>query len=166
MTCDINNISSSGTIAIEAEDSVLGAQGYNFQSYIIDTVDPVITITAPTKVDNVAITDTTIVVTDDTAIDVNDVVVSGSSSVTYSGYSCVQTSPNRVDCVIQIDDDGDLQIDALDLAGNNIDEIEPNYIIDTNPPVITLNGVNPETAEYLSSYIDADAIFTDVEDGT
>ena len=75
MNCIINGISASGTIGIDAEDSVIGAQGYNFQSYIIDTVDPVITITAPTFIDNVAITDTTIVVTDDVAIDVSDVIV-------------------------------------------------------------------------------------------
>lgn len=136
------------------------------QSYIIDTTPPQITITAPTLIDNVAITDTTITVIDDTAIDVNDVVISPSSTVTYSGYSCVQINPTRVDCIVQIDDDGDLTIDATDLAGNNDTETEANYVIDTNPPVITLNGLDPETVEYLGAYTDADAIFTDVEDGT
>ena len=95
----------------------------------------------------------------------NDVSISGSSTLTYSAFSCVQTNPSRIDCTIQIDDDGDLTIDALDLAGNDDTETEPNYIVDTNPPVITLNGVDPETAEYLSSYSDADAVFSDIEDG-
>jgi len=166
VTCIINNISASWTLGISAEDSILWAEWFNFQSYIIDTVDPVITITAPTKIDNVAITDTTIVVTDDVGIDVSNVVISGLTTASYSAYSCLQTNPSRVDCTIQIDDDGDLTIDAIDLAGNSVDEAEINYIIDTNPPVLSLNGVNPETVEYLASYTDADAIFTDVEDGT
>ena len=57
-------------------------------------------------------------------------------------------------------------IEATDLAGNDIDETEPNYVIDTNPPIITLGGINPETVEYLAAYSDADAVYTDVEDGT
>ena len=36
----------------------------NSQSYVLDMVMPTITITAPTKLDNASITDTTIKVTD------------------------------------------------------------------------------------------------------
>ena len=47
----------------------------NSQSYIIDNIAPVITITAPTKLDNAAITDTTFSIVDETAINVTDVAV-------------------------------------------------------------------------------------------
>ena len=75
MTCIINGIASSDSITVTAEDDGNGAQGINSQSYIIDTTPPVVTITAPTKLDNAAITDTTIVVTDETAVNVADVSV-------------------------------------------------------------------------------------------
>jgi len=166
VTCVINNIAASDTITVTAEDSGIWAEWINSQSYIIDTVAPVIVITAPTKLDNVAITDTTIIITDDTAIDISDVSVAWSSTVTSSSFSCSQTSITRVDCTISIDDSGDLTISADDLAGNNDMETEPNYIIDTTPPVITLIVPSPEIVEYLSSYTDGAAMFTDNVDGT
>jgi len=166
VTCIINNVAASGTIEVFAEDSALWAQGRNSQSYIIDTNPPVVTITAPTKLDNVAITDTTIVITDDVAIDVSDISILWSSSVSSSLFSCTQTSPSRVDCTIQIDDSWDLTISADDLAGNNDTETEANYIVDTTPPVISLITPSPETIEYLSSYTDGWAEFSDDIDGT
>ncbi len=166
VTCDINNISDSWTITVTADDNIILASGINSQSYIIDTTPPVVSITAPTKLDNAAITDTTIVVTDDTAIDVADVSVAWSSTVTSSSFSCSQKSPSRVDCTIQIDDSWDFSISADDLAGNNDTETEPNYIVDTTPPVISLIAPSPEIVEYLSSYTDGLAEFSDNVDGT
>lgn len=81
-------------------------------------------------------------------------------------FVCTQTSVTRVDCTISVDSSGDLTITADDLAGNNDTETEPNYIIDTGIPVISLITPSPETVEYLSSYTDGGAIFTDNEDGT
>lgn len=68
--------------------------------------------------------------------------------------SCTQTSITRIDCTIQIDDSGDLTVSADDLAGNTDTDTEPNYIIDTIPPIISLVVPSPETVEYLSIYID------------
>lgn len=62
-----------------------------------------ITITAPTKIDNASITDTTITVTDDIAINVADVTIDPVTSAGYSAFNCVQTNPARVDCTIQVD---------------------------------------------------------------
>jgi len=166
VTCDINSISDSGTITVTADDNVIVASGINSQSYVIDTVAPIVTITAPTLIDNVIIADTTIVVTDDVAIDVWDVSVSGTSTLASSLFVCTQTSVTRVDCTISVDSSGDLTITADDLAGNNDTETEPNYIIDTGIPVISLITPSPETVEYLSSYTDGGAIFTDNENGT
>jgi len=166
VTCDINSLSDSWTITVTADDSIILASGRNSQSYIIDTTPPVVTITAPTKLDNAAITDTTIIVTDETAINVADVSIDWLSTVTSSLYSCTQTSPSRVDCTISIDDSWDLTISADDVAGNTDTETETDYIIDTIPPVISLLTPSPETVEYLSAYTDGWAIFTDNIDGT
>lgn len=128
--------------------------GQRSQSYIVDRIDPVIAIDAPTKLDNAPISDTTILITDDVGIDVSDVSISTSSTLNFSAVSCVQTSNLRVDCTIQIDDSGDLVVSADDVAGNNTIQSELDYIIDTTPPVLTLITPSPETVEYLSAYAD------------
>jgi len=166
VTCIINNISASGSISVSAEDVVNGAQWLNSQSYVIDTTNPIITITAPTKQDNTSITDTTISVTDETAIDVSDISLDGSTTLVSSSFLCVQTSLIRVDCTVDIDDSWNLVISASDIAGNNLTETEADYIIDTIAPVLSLVTPSPETIEYLSSYTDGWAIFTDNIDGT
>jgi hypothetical protein len=53
----------------------------NSQSYVIDTIAPVVTIIATTLIDNEIITDTRVTVIDDVAVDVLDVYFSGASSV-------------------------------------------------------------------------------------
>ena len=164
--CDINGISDSGSISILAEDASNWAEWLNSQSYIIDTTPPVITITAPTKLDNTSITDTTITVIDETAVTSANVVIDGTTSLTSSAYSCIQINPSQVNCTISIDTSGDLVISATDNAGNNDLENEDSYIIDTLPPVLTLVWNDPETVEYLASYSDAWADFTDNIDGT
>ncbi len=163
--CDIDNITSSGNIKITADDSILGATGENSQYYTIDTVNSVITITAPTHLKNSSITDTEITVTDNNGIDVNDVIIKASSTVNTSNFVCTQTNSTKVDCTISIDGptDGNLYnlvISATDIAGNSIDKTESGYRIDTTAP--TLSEIipistpnNDNTPSYTFSYTDS-----------
>ena len=66
--CEIHGIVQSGTVQIEARDVVTNGVGQNSVSFVIDTIPPVITITAPTIVSNTGITTTTMQVTDDMRI--------------------------------------------------------------------------------------------------
>ncbi|MDC0505985.1 DUF5011 domain-containing protein [Candidatus Gracilibacteria bacterium] len=166
VTCVINNITGSGTVTISGDDSILGATGMNSQSYIIDNNPAVITITAPTKLSGTGITDTTIEIIDDNGILAANVVIGGSTTSSTSNYSCTQTNSSTVDCTIQIDDSGNLQITATDNAGNSSSAIENNYVIDVTPAVITLNGSGTITLEIGDSYSDLGAEFLDNVDGT
>ena len=89
-----------------------------------------------TKLQNSAITDTTIQVTDDVAVNVADVTIDASSTVTASVLSCTQTSSTQVDCTISVDTSGDLVISADDTSANSGDDTETNYIVDTIAPNI------------------------------
>ena len=138
-TCDINNITSTGLIEITARDTGINVTGKNSQTYTIDTTDPVITITAPTKLKNSSITDTTIQVTDNNGITASNVNIDVSSSVTTSNFNCTQTTSTQVDCTISIDGPTDsnphnLIISVTDDAGNQLTQTESNYIIDTTAP--------------------------------
>jgi hypothetical protein len=94
------------------------------------------------------------------------VSIATGTTATYSSFNCVQTNPSRIDCTIQIDSSGDLEIDADDVAGNSANESEDNYIVDTVAPILSLVTASPETIEYLAAYIDGGAIYTDNVDGT
>lgn len=109
VTCTITGVANSGNVTVNAEDSVTGAQGQNAQSFTIETTLPTISLIAPTKIDNAAITDTTIVVMDDTGILANTVSLS-SSTASYTNLVCTQTNPTRVDCTVQIDGSGDIAV--------------------------------------------------------
>ena len=118
-----------------------------------DTTSPTITITAPTKTDNTAITDTTIQVTDPSGITAANVTVDGTTTATTSNFSCTQTSATQVDCTIQIDDDGDLTISATDdLSNGPATETESNYVIDTTPPVVAITSSPTATSSNETSY--------------
>ena len=109
-------------------------------------------ISAPTKLDNVSITDTTITVTDDVGVLAGDVSVGAGSTATTSNLHCTQTSATRVDCTIDVDSSGDLTIDALDLASNGASRTESGYIIDTTSPVVTITAPAAITLANQSSY--------------
>ncbi len=160
VVCEIQNIEESWTIQITAEDAWNGAEWLNSQSYIIDKNSPEITITAPTKIKNSDITDTTIIITDNIWVNVSDI------STSLWTMSCIQTNPTRVDCTLTISDSWDLVISVTDNAGNNTSEIENNYIIDTTEPVLTLIWNNPEMVEYLDNYVDQKAEYSDNIDWT
>ncbi len=139
VTCTITGIASSGEIEVSARDSGLNVIGKNSQTYTIDTQDPAISITAPTKSSGSQITDTTIRVTDNNGITVANVNVDATSTVSTSAFSCTQTTGTQVDCTITIDGPTDssphtLVITATDDAGNNVTQTENGYIIDTTPP--------------------------------
>jgi surface protein len=152
VTCTINNVASIGSVTVNATDSVTGAVGQNSQSFIIDTNPPTVLISAPTKLDNSAITDTTITVTDDVGVLANGVTVASSSTATTSAFSCTQTSASRVDCTIHIDSSGDLVIDVVDKAGNTASRTELGYVIDTTAPVVTVATPPAITLANQTSY--------------
>jgi len=166
VTCTILNIADSGTITVAAEDASNWAIWSNTQSYIIDTVDPVITITAPTKIDNSAITNTTIRVVDVVWINAADVSLWTWTTASTSWFSCVQTTAEQVDCIVTITDSWDIEVIASDLAGNTPSASENTYIIDTIPPVLSLVWSGVVTVEVATSYTDLWALFTDNVDGT
>lgn len=153
VTCVINNVSSTGSVTVNATDSVTGAIGQNSQSYVIDITAPVIDITAPTKLNNASITDTTITITDDVALLAADVTVSGSTTATTSNFSCTQTNATRVDCTIHIDASGNLVIAVADKAGNTATKTEAAYVIDTTAPVVTIGSLPVVNVSNQSSYV-------------
>jgi surface protein len=138
--CAIDNITATGTVAVDAEDVETGATGQNNLSYIIETTDPVAVITAPLKADNAAITTTTIKITDDTAILVADVSISAvntTGTFSVSTLSCTQTTALQVDCTLQIDANegtGDLRVTYQDVATNATTTDLTSYEIDLTAP--------------------------------
>ena len=106
----------------------------------LDDDAPSVVITAVTKLDNAAITDTTVQVTDASGVTAANVTVDGSTTATTSAFSCVQTSATQVDCTISIDASGDLVITADDDAGNTGTDTESGYLIETTPALITITA--------------------------
>ena len=94
-------------------------------------------ITAPTKIRNLSMTDTTIQVTDLVGVLAANVVVDGATTATTSSFSCGQTSATQVDCTISIDSPGDLTITATNTSGNVQSVTESNYVFDTTAPTIS-----------------------------
>lgn len=118
-----------------ANNSVVAENGY-----VIDSVDPVVAITAPTKSSNAAITNTTIHITDNDDIFTGGVSVSPSSTVSYNNFNCTQTDSSTVDCTIEITGSGNLVINAEDGASNEATESENSYIVDMTNPVIAITA--------------------------
>lgn len=145
VTCNIRNINKSGTIIIQAEDTNNGATGYNSHMYTIDTVDPVITINAPTKKKKDNITDTTITVTDAVEIYPADIEIAASSTGMAENLECTADTgdKNIINCTITIIESGNLAITATDKAGNSITETKEGYIIDRIPPAISITSTAP-----------------------
>ncbi|HKM19689.1 MAG TPA: BspA family leucine-rich repeat surface protein [Candidatus Dojkabacteria bacterium] len=145
VTCNIRNINKSGTIIIQAEDINNGATGYNSHMYTIDTVDPVITINAPTKKKKDNITDTTITVTDAVEIYPADIEIAASSTGMAENLECTADTgdKNIINCTITIIESGNLAITAKDQAGNSITETKEGYIIDRIPPAISITSTAP-----------------------
>ncbi len=139
VTCTINGVGATGTVTVNATDSVTGAVGQNSQSYTIDTTPPVVTISAPTKLHNAAITDTTITVTDDVAVLASDVVLGAGTTATTTNFQCTQVNATQVTCTIELDTSGDLEVTVTDGAGNAAAKSELGYVIDTVAPVVAID---------------------------
>ena len=144
-TCNIRNINKSGTIIIQAEDINNGATGYNSHMYTIDTVDPVITINAPTKKKKDNITNTTITVTDNIEIHPGGIEIAASSTGMAENLECTPDAGdhNIIHCTITIIESGDLTIKATDKAGNSITETKEGYIIDRIAPKVLITSTTP-----------------------
>ncbi len=117
---------------------------------------PAISITAPTKLDNGSITDTTIQVTDLLGINAANVTVNGATTATTSSFACVQTTATQVDCTISIDTSGNLTIGMTNTSGQSITQTETNYFVDTTGPVPTMTidtsgGVNTPTITFSAT---------------
>ncbi len=138
-------IASTGDLLVDATD-VAGKPAVQASEtgYRVDSVVPVIVITAPTKIATTTITDTTIRVTDDTYVASTSVRVSGSA--TPSSLVCVQTSDMRVDCTIRITSSGTLLVDATDIDGNPGTQVaESDYTVDATSFSITSPHANPHS---------------------
>ncbi len=143
---------SSYDIRIQTDDGRGWLHSKNFTIYVtdIDNEAPVITITAPTKLSNASITNTTIVVTDNVGINAWDVLISWSWTVTASALVCTQSGSTIVNCTISIDDSWNLVISATDIAWNPSVETESWYFLDTiapNVPSVSVNIDAPQTVD-------------------
>ncbi len=146
VTCQLNGIQQTGVVRMSARDTFTNAVGRNEQVFVVDTVNPVVTITAPTKRSNRSITDTSIRVSDDHGIQLTHVQVdSAHTTVQYSAFSCVQTHSSQVDCTVSIDGPTDgnaytFAVSAEDRAGNRSQSQEGGYVIDVTPPAAPLTA--------------------------
>ncbi len=141
-------ITTSGSLVILATDRATNFSTQSEMGYVIESVAPVVTITAPTKTAHTTITDTTIHVTDNNAILAANVIVNGSTSVGTSDYHCVQTNALTVDCTIFITSSGELVIKATDQAANIQHGVMTDYFVEVVKPVIVITA--PTTASSTS----------------
>ena len=114
--------------------------------HVVDTTAPVITLTGGnvlTAECHVAFTDPGATATDSCAGDLNSAIqVSGAvDSNTVGTYLLTYT--------------------VSDASGNNATVTRTVNVVDTTPPVITINGANPATVECHTSYTDAGATAND-----
>lgn len=144
VVCQIQGVSTTGMITISAEDASNGAIGSNNQSFTIETIAPTITITAPTKLADGNITDTTVTIVDDTAIDIDSVVITVTdatgSFVLSSSTACTQVHASQVSCSVVLEGEGTgtVHVSAIDVAGNGAVATEGGYEI-----TLTTSGVTP-----------------------
>ena len=80
-----------------------------------------------------------------------------------TGFSDIQTASRNVGLALYTQP-GDTA--ACDEGGNDVSEVcEIDFVVDQDPPVITLLGDNPQTVEAGSAYAEAGATALDVIDG-
>ncbi|NLE07039.1 MAG: BspA family leucine-rich repeat surface protein [Parcubacteria group bacterium] len=126
----------------------------------VDDVAPVITIDAPTKMNENSITNTTFTVSD--RFSIRDVVVDTSSVAAATGINCkpapnasttdinfpfVNTNPSPtnhlvLECTIEIISSGKLVLRAIDKAGYSSTKTEEGYVIDSLGPTFTVANVD------------------------
>lgn len=142
VTCQVRNVSATGTVTVRARDAGNGAIGQNSQSFIIETNAPTISVAAPTKRSNGSITNTVVTVQDDMAINASDVSISLSAltgDLSIEDIVCTQVHTSEVRCTLGIvgaNGTADLQVYAADKAGNTSSLTESEYEIDTVAPTV------------------------------
>ncbi len=152
-----SNIASSGTLTINAEDTVGYTSSEDIDGYVIETIAPEITIAAPTKSANNTITDTIIKVTDNYQINASGVNAAGGV------LDCVQTNSKEVNCSVSIPVSGDLIITATDVAGNEATKTESDYQVTSGVPAAFTPTLN--TGAYTHNTTPIVGFFTTDQDG-
>ncbi len=143
VTCEIHGIVESGTIRVNARDVVTNGIGENSVSFVIDTVPPIVIITAPELISHTWITTTTIEVTDDIAIYATGLSIWWGTTAAYSWFVCNQNNTTKITCSIEIIDDGIIEIVANDKAWNISTWSQTWYIIDTvYPNIVIIDDTN------------------------
>jgi surface protein len=155
VTCKINNISQTGVVIVKAKNMTNGAVGQNSQKYFIETNAPTISIFPTKKASNQAITGTAEIL-DDVDIDVSNVSLTTNPAGQLGDRNCVQTDGKRVDCSWTLSwsmlSGASLTVSARDKAGNLSTKTETWFIIDTVPPVVTLNSTGVVNSQNQWSY--------------
>lgn len=141
-------VTTSGTITVEAQDHAGNQASSSVSDFVIETVAPVLVVTAPTKVTKAAITDTEIVITDNYGL-----TASAVTAVSGGTIACTQDSVTQVTCQATIRYTGSLVINVLDLAGNAGAHTETGYEIDNTPPAAFTLTLNTELETTNSSPI-------------
>ena len=164
------DITSSGDITVRAVDASGNETFRSETNYQIDTSGnnddadtsrPNIEITAPTKISNAIIRDTTIVVNDNVGIAVSNVELRASSSANTANFNCQQDGVRRVRCTIDILSSGEITIRAQDAAGNEMFRSESNYQINLNDTTVPFFIVSAPTKVSRSTITDTSIIVRD-----
>jgi len=116
---------------------------------------PIVNFTTPTQLSNTSIEDATVTITSPDDNDIDSITISSTISPTPTLTNCIgdggdTSSPyaSPVICEIHgITQSGTVQIEARDVVTNGIGQNSVSFVIDTVPPVITIN-----TSSYLVSY--------------
>jgi len=145
-------ITSSGDLSVAADDTsgnrALAKEiGYTINGGTTgDGEIPNITVNAPTKTSNSAITNTTLEVRDNEQIRARDIGLRSNNTAGVRDFNCVQTNSKLVNCTMRIVSSGDLRLIATDVAGNEHLKSETGYRIngggtnDTQPPFFLVDA--------------------------
>ena len=123
--------------------------------YTIDTVDPTITITAPTKKKKDNITDTTITVTDLVEIHPAGIEIDSDPVGITDNLVCTPDAgdKNIIYCTVTVKESGNITVKATDKAGNSITKSEAGYIIDRIAPKVFITSTTPINKANRAHYI-------------
>jgi len=146
VTCRLT-VFSSGNVSLLAIDNAGNERFRAINGYTIlsDTQAPTIVITAPTKIGNGSIRDTTVAIRDNARINANAVTLRASGTTAdVERFNCSQTSLVLVNCRLTIRSSGNILVTATDQAGNQRFRSENDYIINVLdmrnalPPILYL----------------------------
>ena len=118
------------TLFFTADDGINGQQ-----LWILKPIS--ISISAPTKISNAAIINTTIHVAAIQPILPENVTIDPSTTAGTSSFICTQTDSTTIDCTIHINLSGGLVIHAVDNVGNVDIKAENGYLINITTPTQT-----------------------------